>query len=78
MVVFSKGLSLYRVNSEGASCTYSLRYRIPKHVQVLGFPSKVVRSLKNSDGLTAQQFVLFKRRIMEKVRMATDSRTLRR
>lgn len=52
--------------------TYYLRYRTPKHIQALGFPKEVVKTLKTPDYIGAQQLVLPKLRVMESIYMASD------
>jgi len=51
---------------------YYLRYRTPKHIQALGFPREVVKSLKTRDHIQAQSLVLSKIKVMERIYMASD------
>jgi|GEM_PF-3177114 len=54
-----------------------LRYRVPKRIQSFGFPREVVKSLKTSDYLLAQNLVLTKISLMQRIAMATDKAVLK-
>jgi len=57
--------------------THYLRYRVPKRIQSFGFPREVVKSLKTSDYLLAQNLVLSKIPLMQRIAMATDKALLK-
>ena len=57
--------------------THYLRYRIPVRVQSLGYPKEVVKSLKTQDYLLAQELVLPKISIMQRIAMSTDATLLK-
>jgi len=54
-----------------------LRYRIPKRIQSLGFPREIVKSLKTSDYLLAQNLVLTKMSLMQRIEMTADKVVLK-
>jgi len=54
-----------------------LRYRVPKRIQILGFPQEVVKTLKTSDYLLAQNQVLFKIPLLQRVARSTDKTLLK-
>jgi integrase len=57
--------------------THYLRYRIPVRIQALGYPKEVVKSLKTQDYLFAQNLVLPKIPIMQRIAMSTDTALLK-
>ena len=57
--------------------THYLRYRVPLRIQSLGYPKEVVKSLKTQDYLFAQELVLPKISIMQRIAMATDKALLK-
>jgi len=57
--------------------THYLRYRVPKRIQALGFPKEIVKTLKTSDYLVAQNLTLTKIPLMQRIAMATDKAVLK-
>ena len=54
-----------------------LRYRVPRRIQLLGFPPEVVKSLKTRDYLFAQKVILSKMSLLQRIEMSTDKTLLK-